>query len=200
MRFMNRRPAIFLDRDGVIIDDVHYLSVPEQIRLIPGSAEAIASLNRAGWPVIVVTNQAGVARGLFTPADVDRVHRRLSELLARHGAAIDAYYFCPHYPEAIVPEYRKACDCRKPNPGMLRKAAAERGLDLMRSWMVGDRESDLQAGAAVGARTILVRTGLGAEADAHRLDRVSLRLELVAANLADAVRKCRLDDRTRQAA
>src|SRR4051812_42503627 len=94
---MNPRPAVFLDRDGVVIDDVHYLASPSQINLIPGSADAIAALNRAGWPVIIVTNQSGVARGLFTVEGVQAVHRRLSEQLIGYGARIDAYYFCPHY-------------------------------------------------------------------------------------------------------
>jgi len=198
---MNPRPAIFLDRDGVVIDDVHYLASPSQIQLIPGSAKAIADLNRAGWPVIVVTNQSGVARGLFTMDGVRAVHRRLSEQLAGHGARIDAYYFCPHYhTEDVLTEFRQDCSCRKPRPGMLYQAAREHCIDLSTSWMIGDRESDLQAGAAAGARTILVRTGLGASTNVTTLDRTMLRLELVATNLADAVLKSGLADLSRLAA
>lgn len=197
---MNLRPAIFLDRDGVVIDDVHYLASSSQVSLIPGSADAIAALNRAGWPVVIVTNQSGVARGLFTLEGLHAVHRHLSEQLGSYGARIEAYYFCPHYPTAEVPEFRADCSCRKPKPGMLHQAAQDLGLDLQRSWMIGDRESDLEAGAAAGTRTILVRTGLGAATDVTALDRVKLNLELVAKNLEDAVMKCGLLERLRVAA
>jgi D-glycero-D-manno-heptose 1,7-bisphosphate phosphatase len=197
---MKLRPAIFLDRDGVIIEDVHYLAAPGQIRLIPGSADSIAALNRAGWVVVVITNQSGVARGLFTQADVEAVHIHLSDLLAGYGARVEAYYHCPHYPTAEVVAFRVDCDCRKPKPGMLLQAAADLGLDLARSWMVGDRETDLEAGAAVGARTVLVRTGYGSTTDATTLDRSRLNLEVIASNLADAVDKCGLAARQRQVA
>jgi|SRR5579871_5659519 len=197
---MTPRPAIFLDRDGVLIEDVHYLAAPEQVRLIPGSAEAVAVLNRAGWPVVVVTNQAGVGKGLFPLDAVGAVHDHLTNLLATFGATVEGYYFCPHHPEAEIETYRQRCECRKPQPGMLRRAAVELGLDLARSWMVGDRVSDLEAGAAAGCRTILVRTGYGAGQDVLTLDRGRLNLELVAANLADAVAKCGLITSYRAAA
>lgn len=197
---MKLRPAIFLDRDGVVIEGVHYLSSPRQVQLIPGTAEAIASLNRAGWPVVIVTNQSGVARGLFPAETVHAVHRHISELLLEHGARIDAYYFCPHHESGDVPEFRLDCECRKPKPGMLLQAAAEHGLDLANSWMIGDRESDLQAGVAAGTRTILVRTGFGSTTDITSLDRFALNLELVAKDLADAVLKCGLGERVRLAA
>lgn len=197
---MNLRPAIFLDRDGVVIEDVHYLASPSQVKFVPGSADAIASLNQAGWPVVIVTNQAGVGRGLFALEAVHEVHQHLSEQLAGYGARIEAYYFCPHHPTAELPNYRVACACRKPQPGMLKQAAAELGLDLANSWMIGDRESDLEAGSAAGTRTILVRTGYGAATDITTLDRSALNLELVASNLADAVRKCSLAERLRLAA
>src|SRR5581483_5459336 len=122
---------------------------------------------------------------------VGEVHAHIAEQLSTFGATVEAFYFCPHHPEAEVTAYRVECECRKPRPGMLRVAAAELGLDLERSWMVGDRVSDLQAGAAVGARTVLVRTGYGPLVDAAALDRAGLNLELVAADLADAVAKCR---------
>jgi D-glycero-D-manno-heptose 1,7-bisphosphate phosphatase len=197
---MNLRPAIFLDRDGVIIDDVHHLSAPSQVQIIPGSAEAIAALNRAGWPVVVVTNQSGVARGLFTLDVLHAVHRRISEQLLGKGARVEAYFFCPHHPAAEVAEYRLECSCRKPRPGMLQQAARELGLELSSSWMIGDRDTDLQAGAAAGTRTILVRTGYGASLDAASLDRNALNLEVVAKDLADAVVKCGLAEGTRIAA
>lgn len=183
------KPAIFLDRDGVVIEDSHYLGAIDRVRLVPGSAGAIAALNCTGWPVVVVTNQSGVARGLFSLDSVSVVHGHLARLLAGHGAKIDAFHFCPHHPEAEVPEFRLDCQCRKPKPGMLLRAAAELGLDLAASWMIGDRETDLSAGAAVGCRTALVRTGYGSLVNAATLDRDALRLELIAADLADAVAK-----------
>jgi D-glycero-D-manno-heptose 1,7-bisphosphate phosphatase len=155
--------AVFLDRDGVIIDDVHYLARLDQVRLIPGAAMAIRRLNQAGIPVVVVTNQSGVARGLFPESIVPVVHAHLSKLLAEDGAHIDRFYFCPHHPDKGIEPYVAACHCRKPQPGMLLQAAREMGLDLVRSWMIGDKLSDLHAGAAAGCRTILVRTGHGKE-------------------------------------
>jgi D-glycero-D-manno-heptose 1,7-bisphosphate phosphatase len=197
---MNLRPAVFLDRDGVLIEDAHYVGSPDRVQLIPGAAEAVAGLNRAGWAVVVVTNQAGVAKGLFTPAAVEAVHAFLAEQLAGYGARIDGFYFCPHHPEGEVAAYRSRCACRKPAPGMLRAAAADLGLDPARSWMIGDRETDLEAGAAAGCRTVLVRTGYGAGVDATALDRARLNLELVAADLADAVAKLDLAGLARRAA
>ena len=197
---MNLRPAVFLDRDGVLIEDAHYVGTPARTRLLPGAAEAVAALNRAGWAVVVVTNQAGVARGYFPAAAVEAVHAFLAEQLAGYGARIDGFYFCPHHPEGDVAEYRARCECRKPAPGMLRAAAADLGLDPARSWMVGDRETDLEAGAAAGCRTVLVRTGYGAGVDATALDRGRLNLELVAADLADAVAKLGLAGAGRRAA
>ncbi|MBX9581285.1 MAG: D-glycero-beta-D-manno-heptose 1,7-bisphosphate 7-phosphatase [Gemmataceae bacterium] len=189
---MAPRPAVFLDRDGVVIEDGHYVGSVDRVRLVPGSAPAVAALNRAGWVVVVVTNQAGVAKGYFTDESVPVVHAHIGELLAEHGGRVDAFYHCPHHPDGEVAAYRLACDCRKPKPGMLRRAAAELDLDLGRSWMVGDRVSDLEAGAAVGAKTVLVRTGYGAEVDAGTLDRSALNLAGVVENLAAAVQRFEL--------
>src|SRR3954471_1497636 len=113
------RPAVFLDRDGVVIEDGHYLGEAARVRLVHGAAAAIAALNRAGWAVVVVTNQSGVARGLFSEADGAAAHAHISALLGGQGARIDAFHFCPHHPEAEVPAFRVACECRKPRPGML---------------------------------------------------------------------------------
>lgn len=181
------KPAVFLDRDGVVIEDSHYLGDAARVRLLPGSAEAIAVLNRAGWVVVVVTNQSGVARGLFSFDSIGLVHNAISAMLSDHGARIDAYQFCPHHPEADLAEFRLDCDCRKPRPGMLRLAARELGLDLAASWMIGDRASDLEAGARAGCQTVLVRTGYGATVDVATLDWDALNLKLVAADLAEAV-------------
>jgi D-glycero-D-manno-heptose 1,7-bisphosphate phosphatase len=160
-----RRPAVFLDRDGTIVEDVGYLSGPEQLVLLPRSAEAIARLNAAKVPVVVVTNQAGVARGYFSESRVREVHLRLDQLLAERSARIDRYYFCPHHPDAGDGPYRRVCECRKPRPGLLLQAAAELEIDLSRSFMIGDKRSDLDAGAAAGTRTVLVRTGYGGDVE-----------------------------------
>lgn len=197
---MERQAAIFLDRDGVIMEEGNYIATPQQVRLIPGAAEAIAQLNRAGWRVVVATNQSGIARGYFSAAAVERVHERLVQLLACSGARLDGIYVCPHHPEGGVEAYRRQCDCRKPRPGLLYQAAGELQLDLSRSWLVGDRLSDLEAGATAGCRTVLVRTGYGWQVDTVALDRTALRVELVAADLADAVRKLGLAARLRSAA
>src|SRR5262245_33354588 len=161
------REAVFLDRDGTLIEEVNYLAEPEQVRLIAGAADAVRSLNDAGGLVVVVTNQAGVARGLFPESRVHAVHERLTALLAEHGARLDGFYYCPHHPSEGVGEYRRECDCRKPKPGLLRVAARELDIDLSRSWMIGDKVTDAQAGAAAGCRTILVRTGHGRELPAE---------------------------------
>ena len=158
------RPAVFLDRDGTLIEEVNYLAHPDQVRLIPGAAEAVARLNRAGWPVVVVTNQAGVARGYFPEDRIAVVHSHLAGLLAAFGARVDAFYHCPHHPTEGVGQYRVVCECRKPRPGMLLAASAELRLDLARSWVVGDKLCDLAAGAAAGCVTLLVRTGHGGKA------------------------------------
>jgi len=194
------KPAVFLDRDGVVIEDSHYLGNPDRVRLLPGAAGAIASLNRAGWPVVIVSNQSGVARGMFSEADVDAVHAHLAELLRGYGATIDAYHFCPHHPEGEVAAFKIECGCRKPRPGMLVRAATELSLNLAASWMIGDRVSDLEAGSAAGCRTVLVRTGHGMRVNPASLDRDTLKLELVAANLGDAVKKLGLAGQARRAA
>jgi D-glycero-D-manno-heptose 1,7-bisphosphate phosphatase len=159
-------PAVFLDRDGVLIEDAEYLSEVAQVRLIPGAAAAVRRLNDAGRPVVVVTNQSGVARGFFPESRVGEVHRHIASLLlAEAGAVIAHFDYSPYHPTAGVGEYLRDTDCRKPRPGMLLRSAAALGLDLPHSWMVGDRRSDLEAGAAAGCRTILVRTGYGSASD-----------------------------------
>ena len=155
---MTARPAVFLDRDGTINVEVNYLHRPADLDLIPGVPQAIARLNAAGLPVFVVTNQAGIARGYYTVADMRVLHEHLNALLGGYGAHIDAFYYCPHHPEFTGP-----CVCRKPAPGMLLAAAADHDLDLNRSWLIGDAAGDMGAGYAAGCRTILVRTGYGAE-------------------------------------
>jgi len=162
---MNR--AVFLDRDGTLIEEIGYLDRLDRVAFFPFSVDAVRLLNRAGFRVVVVTNQAGIGRGFFDEAFVDETHRALSERLAAGGAAIDAFYFCPHHPEATRPDYKQACDCRKPQPGLLKRAAHDHDIDLAASFVVGDRGHDIAAGVAVGARGVLVRTGYGASAANH---------------------------------
>lgn len=158
---MSLRPAVFLDRDGTLIEEAGYLDRLERLVFYPYSVDAVRLLNRAELAVVIITNQAGVARGIFREAFVGEAHRYVTKRLEQGGAHVDGFYYCPHHPEASVEQYRKSCECRKPQPGMLRQAADELKLDLARSFVIGDRWHDLQAGDAVGARGILVRTGYG---------------------------------------
>lgn len=152
------KPAIFLDRDGTINVEKHYLHTPEAWEFIPGAVEAIRAFNQAGYLVIVATNQSGIARGFFNAGQVEALHAHVDRLLAAHGARIDAYYYCPHHPDFSD---GAPCHCRKPYPGMLLQAQSEHGIDMTRSWMIGDKKSDAEAGLAAGVRSILVSTGHG---------------------------------------
>ena len=154
-------PTVFLDRDGTLIEEVGYLSHLDRIALYPWSIESVKLLNRAGFKVVVVTNQAGVARGLFDEDFINEAHRFLDQKFGDGGATIDKFYYCPHHPEASVEAYRCECDCRKPKAGMLWKAAQELQLELSHSFVIGDRLSDLRLGPAFGAKSVLVRTGYG---------------------------------------
>lgn len=153
--------GVFLDRDGTVTEEVGYVNHPSRLNLLPGAAEGIAALNREGVPVMLATNQAGVARGYFTEELVKEVLERLRSLLAAQGARLDATYYCPHHPSVGPPTYRQACDCRKPKPGMLESGAREFGLDLHRCYVVGDKVSDVYFAHSVGARGVLVLTGYG---------------------------------------
>jgi D-glycero-D-manno-heptose 1,7-bisphosphate phosphatase len=150
------RPAVFLDRDGTVIDEVGHLGEPERVVILPGVPTALTRLAEAGYALVMITNQAGVARGYFTEVEVEAVNARTAELLQAEGVRLERWYHCPHHPD-----FTGACDCRKPLPGMLHRAAKELDLDLSRSWMVGDHPSDAEAGRAAGARSIMVRTGHG---------------------------------------
>jgi D-glycero-D-manno-heptose 1,7-bisphosphate phosphatase len=156
--------AIFLDRDGVITVDRGYTHRVADFAFVPGSAQAMKLLQSAGWRLVVVTNQSGIARGLFTTDDYQRFTDRLHRELAAAGVRLDAIHHCPHLPDATVAEYRLDCNCRKPGPGMLLRAARELSLDLAASVMVGDRLTDVQAGRAAGVgHCVLVRGGHGFE-------------------------------------
>jgi len=158
---MTLRPAAFLDRDGTINVDCHYLSDPAQVELLPGAAEGLKRLAAMGYALVVVTNQSGIARGYFDAARLDEIHARLAELLAAEGIVLDGVYVCPHGPG-------DACACRKPLPGLALAAAADLGLDLANSVMIGDKAADVGLGRAIGAKAaILVRTGYGVAQEAE---------------------------------
>lgn len=154
------RPAVFLDRDGTINEQMGYINHISRFQMLPGVAAAIRRLNEARIPV-VVTNQSGLARGYFPAELLVAVHEKMITLLAEQGAHVDGIYVCPHHPEAKKEEYRVNCECRKPKPGLLLQAAAEMGLDLAHSFVVGDRWSDLKTAKACGALPVLVLTGYG---------------------------------------
>jgi D-glycero-D-manno-heptose 1,7-bisphosphate phosphatase len=170
------RRAVFLDRDGTIIEDTGFLGDPAAVRLLPGAAGAIARLNRAGLPAIVVTNQSGIARGLLDETAYARVARRLDEALGAEGARLDAHYHCPHHPDLTGP-----CECRKPGPLLYRRAAADHGLHLARSWWVGDRVRDVVPAGRFGGRGLLVGQSSANELTATTAARFPVVRDLAAA-------------------
>ena len=178
---MSKR-AVFLDRDGTIVDDPGFLHEPEKVKLLPGAAEAIRRLNDTGYHVIVVSNQSGIARGLYTVRDYDMVQERLGALLTAHGARIDAAYFCPHHPQFPGPG-GASCDCRKPGLKLFHEAQAAFDIDFSRSWWIGDRLSDVQPALLVGGNAILVATG---EGNLHQGQARALGV-MVVADLGEAV-------------
>ena len=160
------RRAVFLDRDGTIVEEAGYLERLDRMVFYPYSVDAIRALNRAGFAVVVITNQAGIARGIVRESFVGEAHRHIAARVEAGGGRIDGFYYCPHYATGTVKEFARDCDCRKPQPGMLRKAAADLDLDLSQSFAVGDRWHDVGVATAVGARGILLRTGLGRREEA----------------------------------
>lgn len=148
--------AIFLDRDDTLIEDPGYINHPDQVKLLDGIAEALIELKALGYKLIVVTNQSAVARGIVTEKVLGEIHSRLKQLLAEQGAFLDKIYYCPYHPDAVVPKYRQESDFRKPNPGMLLKAADEMDIDLSQSWCIGNSSRDVEAGRRAGCKTIQV--------------------------------------------
>lgn len=181
------RPAVFLDRDGTINEQMGYINHISRFHLLPGVGKAIKLLNDKNIPVVVVTNQSGLARGYFPEPLLDEVHEWMRSLLMQDQASIDGLYTCPHHPEAKEAKYRVNCSCRKPKTGLLEQAAADMHLDLNQSFMVGDRWSDIRCGAAVGATTLLVLTGYG-RGDAQYIGPYqSEQPQCISENLMDAV-------------
>jgi D-glycero-D-manno-heptose 1,7-bisphosphate phosphatase len=181
------RPAVFLDRDGTLTEEVGYVNHVGRLQVFPWTPAAIGKLNRTGLLAIVVTNQSGVGRGYFPEDLVHRAHERIARELLAHHAHIDAFYYCPHHPDAPLEAYRQECHCRKPAPGMVERAAREFGIDVTRSYVVGDSVCDLQLAANVGARSVLVMTGYGRGNLDYARDRFPCQPDRVAENLLHAV-------------
>jgi D-glycero-D-manno-heptose 1,7-bisphosphate phosphatase len=156
-----KQPCVFFDRDGTLNEDVGYLDRLERLVLYPDCIDGVRLLKRAGYLVVVVTNQAGVAYGLYSEDTLRDIHRHIAARFEAGGAALDGFYYCPHLVDAPVAAYRVACDCRKPLPGLIRQAERDLDIDVARSIVIGDRWRDMEMGRAVGARTVLVRTGYG---------------------------------------
>jgi D-glycero-D-manno-heptose 1,7-bisphosphate phosphatase len=179
-----RRPAAFLDRDGTINEDAGYIDRLERFVIYPFAIDAIRLLHRAGYLVVVMTNQGGVAQGLHTEETVAELANYMAERARQGNTRIDGHYYCPHMPDAAVEKYRVDCDCRKPKPGLALRAAADLNLDLTQSVVIGDRWRDLAVARHIGARAILVRTGYGASEERNPLP--DLAADVVCDNLIDA--------------
>ena len=184
---MPGRPAVFIDRDGCLTEEVGYVNHVSRIRLLPRAAAAVRRLNEAGVPAVMATNQSGIAKGYFDQEVLDAVHAELQRQLAAGGARLDALYVCAHHPGEGAPPYRADCECRKPRPGLLHRAAADLDLDLGASVMVGDKISDVAVGHAVGAAGVLVLTGYGRGEWEHQRQRWTDKPDHVAEDLLDAV-------------
>ncbi|MCA1557006.1 MAG: HAD family hydrolase [Acidobacteria bacterium] len=184
-----KRPAVFMDRDGTISEEVGYVNHTSRYRVFPFSAEAVRELNEHGWLAILVTNQAGVARGYFTEDLITEVHGALKRELERGGAHLDAIYYCAHHPTVGEPPFRLDCDCRKPRPGLIRRATEEFDIDLQKSWMIGDRYGDIVLAHNAGVRSAFVMTGYGRGEWEYQRPEWKHQPELVAENLLIAVKK-----------
>jgi D-glycero-D-manno-heptose 1,7-bisphosphate phosphatase len=185
--------AIFLDRDDTLIADPGYINNPDQVQLLDGVPEALTSFRRLGYRLVLVTNQSAVARGIITEEQLQEIHEKLETLLAQQGADLDRIYYCPYHPEGSVKKYRRDSDDRKPNPGLLLRAAKEMKLALKDSWCIGDRLSDIQAGAAAGCRTILISAGSPVSGASG-----SAKPDFVAVNLREAVNIVKQQNQRRQ--
>ncbi len=179
--------AIFFDRDDTLIEDPGYINSPDQVKLLDGVAEAMIELKALGYKLVIVTNQSAVARGIVTEKVLGEIHDRLSQLLAEKNAFLDGIYYCPFHPEGVVPKYRKESDCRKPNPGMLHKAAAELDIDLRQSWCIGNSGRDVEAGRRAGCRTILIDKPAHHKGAASALAMAAVAADHRAVNIKEAV-------------
>jgi D-glycero-D-manno-heptose 1,7-bisphosphate phosphatase len=180
--------AFFIDRDGTLNEDIGYVSTPDELILYPWAAEAVRLVNESGFKAIVITNQSGIARGMYSEQTLGAIHKRMIAELASDGARLDAVYYCPHHPEIGAVDYRKTCDCRKPRTGMLDEAASEHNIDLTRSFVIGDKSSDILLAQNAGAVGALVLTGYGRETLGHP-ERWPCQPSFIAENLLLAVKQ-----------
>lgn len=192
-----KRPALFMDRDGTVSEEVGYVNHPSRFRVFPYSAEAIKLLNDNGWLAILVTNQAGVARGYFAEDVIVQIHEQLRRDLESASAKLDAIYYCAHHPSVGEPPYRLDCDCRKPKTGLIKRAAADFEIDLARSWMVGDRYSDIELARNAGLHSAFVLSGYGRGEWEYQRALWKLEPDLVAENLLEVARTVIERDRAR---
>ena len=179
--------AVFIDRDGTLSEEVGYINHPERFRLFPYAGKAIRHLNENGWLAIVTTNQAGVARGYFSEEMIETVHKGMQDQLAIDGARLDAIYYCAHHPSVGDPPYRADCNCRKPKPGLITRAATDFDVDLKHSWMVGDRYSDIQMARNAGVKSAFVLSGYGRGEWEHQRRSWTEQPDMVAENLLQVV-------------
>ncbi len=180
-------PAIFMDRDGTVSYEVGYVNHLDRYAIMPGTAEAIAKINASGFLAVVITNQAGVARGYFKEELIGRVHEKLKRLLAVKGAHLDGIYYCPHHPDVGDPPYRQRCTCRKPEPGMIITAQKDLNIDLSASYIIGDSIKDIETGINAGVKGILLLTGYGRGEYEYASERWKVRPIHIAEDLSDAV-------------
>ena len=183
------RPAIFFDRDGTLSHEIGYVNHLSRFRLLPYAVDAVRLVNASGRLAVLVTNQAGVARGYFPESLIHEVHAHVRAAMEAGGARFDGIYVCVHHPSVGAPPYRCDCDCRKPKPGLLRQAEKDLGADLARSWMIGDRHGDLAVAWAVGARSAMVKTGYGQGELQWNSARWPRPPDLVAENVLEAVER-----------
>lgn len=182
-----KRRAVFIDRDGTISEEVGYINHVSRFRLFPYAAPAIKHLNESGWLAIVITNQAGVARGYFSEVTIEAVHAAMTKELENSSARLDAIYYCAHHPSVGEPPYRLDCDCRKPKPGLIARAAKDFDIDLEQSWMVGDRYSDVELARNAGVKSLFVLSGYGRGEWEHQRANWAEQPDLVAEDLLEAV-------------
>jgi len=182
-----KKPAVFIDRDGTISEEVGYVNHPARFHVFPYSAEAIRKLNDNNWLAILVTNQAGVARGYFSEDVITTVHDQLNKELATQKARLDAIYYCAHHPTVGEPPYRLDCDCRKPKVGLIKRATTDFDIDLKSSWMIGDRYSDIELARNAGLRSTFVLSGYGRGEWEYQRSAWKLEPDLVCENLWEAV-------------
>ncbi|HEY6231330.1 MAG TPA: D-glycero-beta-D-manno-heptose 1,7-bisphosphate 7-phosphatase, partial [Pyrinomonadaceae bacterium] len=183
-----KQRAVFMDRDGTISEEVGYINHPSRFRLFPYAIDAIRHLNQNGWLAIVVTNQAGVARGYFSEQMVETVHADMTRQVLDGGGHLDAIYYCAHHPSVGEPPYRIDCDCRKPKPGLIMRATEDFDIDLQQSWMVGDRYSDIELAHNAGVKSMLVLSGYGRGEWEHQRASWAQQPDAVAEDLLEAVR------------